>query len=553
MRNVRWDWILAVGVALATALVFAPNLNAPLMLNWDDGTFLWYNLRLRLTWANVWGYFRWPFQNLYTPLAMVSLMLDHALFGFAPWGYRVHNLLLHIGCLWLLAGIARRLGGARWAAWGAALLWAVHVQRVESVVWIAERKDVLCGFFALLSVWCVLRARRARRRGGWVCGASLAGALSILAKPMSMALPGVFVMLAIGLDGGKMWRRWRLWAIPALVILGMAILSWLITRRDNAGMLQAAWRVPLHNLGWYPLTALNPWPYVHPIHPPVRSLAAALGWLAGCVALAALALVLSRRLRGGVRAGLCLVLTAGGVMVPVLGMLNYTMFHYCDRYNYLVSMVMWVAVALLARVWLRGRRMFRVGKLVVVLLAGIEIAATAVYLPVWQNEYALAVFCVGQAGVPNAKSLELAMSVALTHDGHSEWKPSPSELLHATARRYETSHEILMQDGSPMSATDRGICIMICHGHAAYLQGQYAIAQSLLEPLGRRLETEPRVIFPLQFAGRYVCRDLAAMALMRGDLASARRWLRLESNYLNPAFDQERIRLNEELRRRIQE
>ena len=122
---------------------------------------------------------------------MVSLMLDHALFGFAPWGYRMHNLLLHIGCVWLLAGIVRRLGGVRWAAWGAALLWAVHVQRVESVVWIVERKDVLCGFYALLSVLCLLRARRARRRWGWIAASAVSGALSILAKPMSAALPGV--------------------------------------------------------------------------------------------------------------------------------------------------------------------------------------------------------------------------------------------------------------------------------------------------------------------------------------------------------------------------
>ena len=399
MRNVRREWILAAGVALATALVFAPNLYAPLMLNWDDGTFLWYNLRLRLTWANVWGYFRWPFQNLYTPLAMVSLMLDHALFGFAPWGYRVHNLLLHIGCLWLLAGIARRLGGSRWAAWGAALLWAVHVQRVESVVWIAERKDVMCTVFVLMSLVLHLQARRHGARISLASAVTMV--LALLCKPIAVAIPGILFLLEI-----RRLRRFDWKAALRSVILPVALaVLYLIASTALLGRVSrqaAEGGVDLllvgRNLLAYFVKTFVPWG-VMPIHPDFVATDLAVMAIFLGLALAGTAAALGRKYRRDLVDFDILPLLGAGFLplLPVLGFVPFSNADFADRYSYLPS-VFFLGALFLCFDRLRLRR-FRWYRPAVLIAAGLLAVHTLSILPVWRDDRALLERC---CSVPEA-------------------------------------------------------------------------------------------------------------------------------------------------------
>ena len=338
-------------LALLLLLVFWPGLNYPFLRDWDDGNFVMFNSNLAFTLENFRLYALEPFQDLYTPLPMYSFMLDRALFGLEPLGFRLHNLLLHFTAAAFLFLMIRQLGARAWLALGAALLWAANPQKVESVIWITERKDVLCGAFAFASLWFFLRSV-SRRRVLWIAG--ILAVLAIFAKPAAISLPGVMIVGLICLRGKRLSVReyWRILRLPVLLSLGAVVWSSLVTAKTNPGVMETNLLIPLHNMFWYPLTALIPYE-TNPIYPEIR------GWselalpAAGGIALLGIYVLAARKLGMPWRRIVCLLLIIGGFSVPVLGMLQYTTFHYCDRYNYLVSGAAWLAVAVPAELLMR--------------------------------------------------------------------------------------------------------------------------------------------------------------------------------------------------------
>jgi hypothetical protein len=185
----------------------------------DDPDYVVNNLAIR---SLDWQFLHWAFTNsqvsLWMPLTWLSLAIDYHVWGLNPFGYHLTNILLHGGNVFLVVLLADRLyqpvtgetetgisrgslfrGGMLFAA---ALLFGIHPLRVESVVWVTERKDVLNGFFALCSLLCYLayvRERGAGRPGSvpwWFYGASLLWFIcSLMVKPVSLALP--FMMLVL--------------------------------------------------------------------------------------------------------------------------------------------------------------------------------------------------------------------------------------------------------------------------------------------------------------------------------------------------------------------
>src|SRR5262249_9549310 len=157
--------IAAVGVTFAA---FLPVLDAG-FLAWDDRTNLVTNPHYR---GLGWTHLRWMFTTMllghYTPMAWLTHGVAYVLWGMKPWGYHFDNLVLHAASAAFFYFVARRLLTAGFAAGAtarpdaspavslgaafAALVFGVHPLRVESVAWVTERQDVLCGFFYLLSV-----------------------------------------------------------------------------------------------------------------------------------------------------------------------------------------------------------------------------------------------------------------------------------------------------------------------------------------------------------------------------------------------------------------
>src|SRR5438034_1865598 len=176
----RWVRLLApLLVALFTLTAFLPTLQNQFVA-WDDDKNFLDNPRYRgLGWAHL----RWMFTAFhlghYIPLTWVTFGMDHLLWGMKPVGYHLTSLLLHAANAVLFFSLVRRiLTLARpsaaerdhalvVSAGFAALVFAIHPLRVESVAWVTERRDVLSGLFYLLTILEYLRACEPEKRGRW--------------------------------------------------------------------------------------------------------------------------------------------------------------------------------------------------------------------------------------------------------------------------------------------------------------------------------------------------------------------------------------------------
>jgi uncharacterized membrane protein len=183
--------------ALAAFLVFLPSLTHG-WLNYDDPMFLLGETGWRGLGPSAW---RWAFESrvgsVYQPLAWLTYGLDYVLWSLDPRGYHLQSVLWHALSAALMFLLARRLLAAAFPNKGreldagallAAMVFAVHPLRVESVTWISERRDVVGCAFTLAAVW----AYAARRSAGLVFVLFL---LSLLSKGMAIMLPAALLAL----------------------------------------------------------------------------------------------------------------------------------------------------------------------------------------------------------------------------------------------------------------------------------------------------------------------------------------------------------------------
>jgi protein O-mannosyl-transferase len=172
----------------------------------------------------------WAFANTavsaWHPLTWYSHMLDAQLFGDWAGGHHATNVLLHALAAVLLFAALRSLTGSTWRSAAAAALFAWHPLRVESVAWVSERKDVLSGVFAMLTLWCYAHYARSRSRAAWL-GTFTSLALGLLAKPTLVPLPFALLLL----DRWPLARRepWARLALEKLPFFALSALVSLIT------------------------------------------------------------------------------------------------------------------------------------------------------------------------------------------------------------------------------------------------------------------------------------------------------------------------------------
>ena len=252
-------WLAPAIVAALTFLTFLPVLwNG--FVEIDDDRDLLDNLNWRgLGWTQLKWMFT-PHKDYYRPLAWVTHGLDYSIWGLDPFGHHLTSLLVHVANAVFFYFLCRRLialavpishDDKSWrlalSAGFAALLFAIHPLRAESVAWVAERKDVLAGLFFLSSVYCYLRAH-SNSRQRWIIAAVVTYLLSLISKPTGTMLPVALVILDIYVlkrlpPDPRQWftERRVLWEKIPFILIGAAC-----TLISLAGETQTLpWRHPL--------------------------------------------------------------------------------------------------------------------------------------------------------------------------------------------------------------------------------------------------------------------------------------------------------------------
>ena len=368
----RRAWLLLALVCACALAAFLPALGAG-FVDWDDDRNLVDNPNYRglgprqLHWM-----LTATWMGHYIPLTWITFGANYVAGGMDPRSYHLGNLLLHAANAGVFFLVARRLlaraGGAQAVDWGAAaaaMLFALHPLRVESVAWVTERRDVLCAFFYLSSVLAYLRGVEGggRLRGRWLAVSLAALVAALLSKAMAMTLPLTLLVLD--------WYPLRRRALGgralitekvghfALAGAAAVVASWAVTRG-------AAWTgYDTYGLGArLAMTAyafwFYPWKLVWPVGlSPLYELPARVEltearflWPALAVALITLVLLAARRRWPG---ALAAWLHSMVVLAPVSGVAHagYQLAH--DRYSYF-SGLGFAVLAGGAVAWLIGQR-----------------------------------------------------------------------------------------------------------------------------------------------------------------------------------------------------
>ena len=409
----KYEWIYIILLILIPFLVFISGVNYPFMLEWDDSGLITENSRLLPTLDNfIFFLSNVTFtQMIYSPALMYSLMLDRLLFDLNPLGYHIHNLLLHCTATLLLYGIIRHLGVRSHIAFCVAVMWAIHPQRVESVIWITERKDVLAGVFSFGAIMAFMRSFD-RNKIPYL--AIILLLLAMAAKPSTLTLPAVMVLYAC--CKRQEWKSVK-YLIPIVTaVIVFYVYSYIVCHTNLTGTAEVMPRlvlVPLHNAFWYLITAVIPFE-LNPIYPRVGFDMHTMGILLFGTILVISGIVLLLKYKVPVKdvifkilpfpvAWLCCFLPVSAIMV------RFTNTDYCDRYNYLLSAIVWTGIGVIVEK-LFEKYNFTAAKTVIIAAGAVSIAAvyallTITYIPFWQDTKTLFLRAL-ETPVPNSKAIE---------------------------------------------------------------------------------------------------------------------------------------------------
>jgi tetratricopeptide (TPR) repeat protein len=349
---------LCAGLLALTVAAYLPLWNNG-FVNFDDRLYITENPAVTkgLSWSGL----RWAWTNFHVgywqPVSWMSLQFDAHFFSshtpdartiLSARAFHLDNLFWHCGSVVLLFTWLQRLTAARWRSFLVAALFALHPMRVESVAWAAERKDVLCVFFGLLTLWAYTRYAA---EPGWRRYVVVAGvyALSLLCKPMLMTLPFALLLLDYWPLHRPSFGRRVLEKLP-LVALGAA--SGVVTAftRNQTQTAVTLEMLPLSArlanaataYGWY--LVHTAWPrslgvlYPHPESEwDLSAIIAGAGALLGLTALAAWQL----RRRPWLLVGWLWFVVA---LLPVIGLAQGGSQAWADRFTYWPHIGLFVAV-----------------------------------------------------------------------------------------------------------------------------------------------------------------------------------------------------------------
>ena len=382
LRSTAVQLLLCGLLAALVAAVFGATVRFE-FLNYDDGPYVYENPHVAggLTAEGV----RWAFTERHAsnwhPLTWLSHMFDCKLFGLHPWGHHLTSVVLHAAAACCLLLALQQMTGQLGPSLFAAALFAVHPLRVESVAWVAERKDVLCGLLFMLTLLAYTAYAQRPTSAIRYLATLLLYALGLMAKPMLVSLPAVLLLLdywPLRRWPTASWRRliWEKAPFAALAVGSSIMTLWAQrTALATGEIIPFAWRLAnaatayagyMWQFVWSPGQPFYP----HPgIHLPLANLIGATLLLAAVTVLC----VAARRKAPYLLVGWGWFLVT---LAPVIGVVQVGAQAAAERYTYLPHIGLAILVgwggADLARRFRRGPQMAAVLVAAIVVFLGVR-------------------------------------------------------------------------------------------------------------------------------------------------------------------------------------
>ncbi len=353
----RW---LTLGVCIVlvslTWAVFGQTLRHD-FVNYDDPSYVYQNTRITSGFSLpnvVWAFTHIHSENWH-PLTTITHMLDCQLYGLKAGWHHFTNVLLHTVAVVLLFLALHRMTGALWRSAFVAALFAIHPLHVESVAWIAERKDVLSGAFFMLTLLAYFHYTRAPSIGRYLILAVVV-ALGLMSKPMLVTLPFVLLLLdywplgrfqARRAGGGRQLSQLIVEKIPLIALSAVSSIVTFLAQRGAIGwteQLPVSVRISNAIVTYVVYVRQMLWPaelavfYPHPEH---RLSTWEVGLsLVVVVGLTIATFVLRKRAPYLIVGWLWYL----GMLVPVIGLVQVGWQGHADRYTYLPQIGLYMAI-----------------------------------------------------------------------------------------------------------------------------------------------------------------------------------------------------------------
>ncbi len=419
-------------LALVTVTAFWPVLGSDFTL-YDDPSYVTDNAHVKagLTWGGIVWAFSTPFTGIWHPLTWVSHMAVVQFFGLGPLPHHAVNLALHVVNTILLFIVFFRMTDAPWRSAFVAALFAIHPLHVESVAWVAERKDVLSGMFWILTIGAYVRYVRKPTWWSYLLVA-LGFVAGLMAKPMAVTLP--FLLLVLDYWPLARWpapvtlaalRPLVVEKLPLLVLSGMFSVvaywaQWIEGNVADAQHVPIGGRLGNAVISYGRYLSRTFWPQDLAVFYPYQSgldgQAAMLeALIVGTVltGISVVVVVMSRRWRYPLVGWLWFL----GTLVPVIGLVQFAQHAMADRYSYIPLIGLFVIVAWGASDLFAGRRLLRVAPAAAgCAVVGLLMALTWHQAHYWRDTVVLFEHALAVAPVNRVAHLQLGAAYARRGD-----------------------------------------------------------------------------------------------------------------------------------------
>ena len=509
LKPIHRDLIIYFFLILVTVAVFW-QVGSFDFVRYDDDKYVTENRHVQpgltrdgLAWA-----FLSVYANNWHPLTWLSHMLDYQLFGANAAGHHITNLIFHVINTLLLFLILRRITGFPWRSAFVAVLFAIHPLHIESVAWVAERKDVLSTLFFMLTVWAYVRCveRPAIYRYLVIL---LFFALGLMSKPMLVTLPFVLLLLdfwplgrlrlgrpllntdaddpkAVGngnkirSDMGLIIEKVPLFILSAASVGATLYAQWsgiapfetlpFSTRLSNALVSYVSY---MGKMIWpHGLAVFYPYPEDIPL------------WQVGgagllLIMITAIAVRLRRRYPYAIVGWLWYL----GTLVPVVGLVQVGYQSIADRYTYLPMIGLFIVIAWIVPDLLAGWRLHRIALPVLATCVIATLMTVSLFqLRYWQNSMAL--FTHALAVTKDNAVIETNMGASLAEQGKFEEAiPHYQEALRIKPNDFEARYNLanaLARQGKMEEAVTHYAGILQTQPGAAAVHNNMGIALSQL-------------------------------------------------------------------------